>query len=192
VAASPRRRWVCRGDVARSIALGSMCWCRRRAAARKGKLPRLCPIYAPFMPRFNAALGRGCDDYHAPFYWLPAPAVGNPCPCLCLCLCLCLCPCETRTAGEKHRGFSAARILIHTLPTSLKGQPPRLQLQGEHPRFSSPTGEPQQLEAWFIVFQLSLLCKDLQRCFHKWGEELSPREQLENICESTTFLNKQN
>ena len=97
-----------------------------------------------------------------------------------------------RIAGEKHRGFSAALILIHTLPTYLKGQPLRLQPQGEHPRFSSPTGEPQQLEPRFILVQLSFLCEDLQRCCHKWGEELSPRERLENICESTTLVNEQN
>jgi hypothetical protein len=114
------------------------------------------------------------------FYWLPAPGVGNPCPC------------DSEQREENIGAFSAALILIHTLPTYLKGQPLRLQPQGEHPRFSSPTGEPQQLEPRFILVQLSFLCEDLQRCCHKWGEELSPRERLENICESTTLVNEQN
>jgi hypothetical protein len=84
-----------------------MCYIVVTAAARKGKLPRLCPIYAPSMPRFNADLGRGCGLVSGPFL-LAASAWGGE-----------SLPMRLRTAGEKHRGFSAALILIHTLPTYL-------------------------------------------------------------------------
>jgi hypothetical protein len=60
MAPSPRRLWVCRGEV--YVAFSSMCrrpTSRPRAAARNGKLPR-----------FYACLVRGCGDQSLRFHWL--------------------------------------------------------------------------------------------------------------------------